>query len=620
MLAVAVLAVAVAGAVLIQSVPVSDFDAADGDVSSTEKVVSVTSGSTVVQYGSFDEAIASASSGSIVKLLSDVNSSGVTVEKDLTIDLDGKTITFTSKTGNYAFVVNSGSLSIENGTMIDQTNYGVTTDGHALICISGAGSDVTLDDLTMKAYNPNGGEKWHYVVRVLDGASLTLSNGCEIVPMDNTEEYTQDSDSGLVGIYIRGTPELRTILEINDSSILSTSYAISGNGNPCNPAQIGMTKNGNTEITINSGTIQSLYLPGIYNPQYGDVVINGGHIEGSSGIEIRSGTLSVYGGSIMSNSDSFQIGPNGNGPTSRGVGIVVTQHTTKQPIRVTVTGGAVSGCYGLYEATPQQNSVPERVSMSVTGGTITGFGYDAVYSQNKTSFITGGTFNSDVRINNYVADSVSVQEKSGLWYVGEVVDPTPVISGDDVVIPKVDSDEVSFVVVSTQDKATIQTEFSEGIALKVSVTNLASGAYTFSASKVNLPAAGKNVLKIDTPNVDVTSITVSVPIEVPSGHYVSSVKAYYYNEATGQKTYLSDVSYSGGMLSFTTDHNSYYGYEYSTSAVVYDDDDDYYPIVPVTPASTSSNDDDTKTIVACAAAAVAAALAVAFFLVDSRRP
>ncbi len=50
-----------------------------------------------------------------------------------------------------------------------------------------------------------------------------------------------------------------------------------------------------------------------------------------------------------------------------------------------------------------------------------------------------------------------------------------------------------------------------------------------------------------------------------------------------------------------------------------DDDDDYYPIVPVTPIDTS-DDSDTKTIVACAAAAVAAALAVAFFLVDSRRP
>ncbi len=59
---------------------------------------------------------------------------------------------------------------------------------------------------------------------------------------------------------------------------------------------------------------------------------------------------------------------------------------------------------------------------------------------------------------------------------------------------------------------------------------------------------------------------------------------------------------------------------WTTNFVPVPDDDDYYPVVPVTPASTSSNDDDTKTIVACAAAAVAAALAVAFFLVDSRRP
>ncbi len=84
---------------------------------------------------------------------------------------------------------------------------------------------------------------------------------------------------------------------------------------------------------------------------------------------------------------------------------------------------------------------------------------------------------------------------------------------------------------------------------------------------------------------------------------------------------VSDVpcTYSDGVVTFTTDHFSVFMISAVPSIVDYDDDD-YYPIVPVTPTQASGNDDDTKTIVACAAAAVAAALAVAFFLVDSRRP
>ena len=109
--------------------------------------------------------------------------------------------------------------------------------------------------------------------------------------------------------------------------------------------------------------------------------------------------------------------------------------------------------------------------------------------------------------------------------------------------------------------------------------------------------------------------TVSVP-------YVTDKKVKVIYVMDNGKTEDVDCTYVDGVVSFITTHFSLYSVsEYEEIIIIPDyDDDDYYPIVPVTPTSTSSGDDDIKTIVACAAVAVAAALAVAFFLVDSRRP
>ena len=111
------------------------------------------------------------------------------------------------------------------------------------------------------------------------------------------------------------------------------------------------------------------------------------------------------------------------------------------------------------------------------------------------------------------------------------------------------------------------------------------------------------------------SADITVNASIPNGYKA----LVYYIDDEGELVPVEVVSYTSSTVTFRTTHTTPFVVMAAANPVIYDDDD-YYPVVPVTPASSSSNDDDTKTIVACAAAAVAAALAVAFFLVDSRRP
>ena len=82
-----------------------------------------------------------------------------------------------------------------------------------------------------------------------------------------------------------------------------------------------------------------------------------------------------------------------------GAGIAVTQHTTKLPLKVNISGGTISGYTALYQSDPEDNGddALQKVTLNVTGGTFmtANGGTLAVYSENKNGFISGGRFSSD---------------------------------------------------------------------------------------------------------------------------------------------------------------------------------------------------------------------------------
>ena len=206
-----------------------------------------------------------------------------------------------------------------------------------------------------------------------------------------------------------GTTEPKAVLVVESGTLEADSFAISGNGNPDRI---------NTEITINGGKIIGKNAAAIFHPQLGTLIVNGGHIEGTTGIEMRSGNLEVNGGTIIGNGDE-KVAPNGSGSTVEGAGIAISQHTTKNEINVVINGGDVKGLSALVELTPETNPAPEKVAIEINAGNFEalGEGYDAVVSQNVSNFISGGSFNTDVE--EYMDDSLVSVEENGVFYVGE---------------------------------------------------------------------------------------------------------------------------------------------------------------------------------------------------------
>ena len=158
-------------------------------------------------------------------------------------------------------------------------------------------------------------------------------------------------------------------------------YGISGNG----------TRH-ETEVVINGGAITAANTgegTAIYHPQDGLLTVNGGTVSAPTGIEMRSGTLTVNAGAIKSTVSTFDEKGNGSGTTMTGVAVAVSQHVTDKDLKVVINGGTLTGPYALYEKDLQNDTGTK--ALEIKDGVFEG----QVYSKNCTAFIKGGTF-SDV--------------------------------------------------------------------------------------------------------------------------------------------------------------------------------------------------------------------------------
>ena len=195
-------------------------------------------------------------------------------------------------------------------------------------------------------------------------------------------------------------------LTINGGNIKGYNYGIMGNGN----------RNG-TAITVNGGTIEAGYCDndntGIFHPQNGTLTINDGNFTGyKSAVEMRSGTLTISGGTFKSTGSPAAAAANGNGNTITGAAIAVSQHTTNHELSVNIKGGTFEGVYAVYEEDKQDDNI-SGISMSVTGGTFNG----AVFTENCNTAITGGDF-SDPTACYYLGTDANVTVNMKEDYTG----------------------------------------------------------------------------------------------------------------------------------------------------------------------------------------------------------
>ncbi|MFR5888847.1 MAG: S-layer homology domain-containing protein [Oscillospiraceae bacterium] len=341
-------------------------------------VASVERGSDTLYYTDLAKAVAEIRSGETITLLDDITlSSTLTINTGaaFTIDLNGHDI----KATQCVIMVERGNVSFTGEGTIAETspNYGA-------INIKGSNDSgdvnyttVTVDkDVTLVAWAP---------VFITPNESSGVPNAYGVtVNIEGTLISKPDTsgDKGH-GIYINGQ-----IKHLNNAPVINVSGA-------------SVTSEGY----------------GIYAAGYATWSIEDSSITGKvTGVEIRAGVMNISGSSqIIGLGSPTTVEANGNGTTTCGAGIAVAQHTTGLPIELAISGGTISGYTALNESNPQKNgqSQLDKIEMSISGGefkTIKG-GKTAVRSEDKASFITGGSYDSSVA--EYVSESMKYELNNG---------------------------------------------------------------------------------------------------------------------------------------------------------------------------------------------------------------
>ena len=385
-------------------------------------------------YETLEEALLAAEAGDTITLHVDITTAAtITIGKAVTLDLNGHDVIGGSANGNFVMNIAAGGVTITNSTEEESIVQTGSAEIGALAIRSGLAEEVTIENITILIDDDRTSESgnivgiqlqsptlidnvtidisasYHLVLGILaaDGEA-TISNstftvrgkegsdaevhaihaqaGADIQLIDSAITATGNGTGVVfIGEYANGEEAISAgssafpTLTITDSTIVSDSFALAGNG-----ASHG------TVIEINNSTLTSELAAAIYHPQYGEMTIVNSNITGTSGIEVRAGIVTVTSGTITATGDPFASDPNGNGSTTDGAAIALVQHTTQLPTEVTVTGGTLNGIRAFYQANLQGNGAAalEKIAINLQGGTYNG----EVYSENKTGYITGGQY------------------------------------------------------------------------------------------------------------------------------------------------------------------------------------------------------------------------------------
>ena len=159
-------------------------------------------GNSVAAYATLAEAIAAANAGETVKLLADVTAD-VVINKNITLDLGGKTLTNTGA-GKATISVTGGTVTVKNGTVIGGTSY------YNIEVTKGSNANLTLEDVTATAGNTGSSmiDNWGTmtiksgtytgglnVVKSEEGSTLVINGG------KFTLEYATSGYTGVIFAY-----------------------------------------------------------------------------------------------------------------------------------------------------------------------------------------------------------------------------------------------------------------------------------------------------------------------------------------------------------------------------------------------------------------------------------
>ena len=389
-----------------------------GAMAEDDVVAAVTDSTGVTtDYQSLQVAFDSAQDGSVIKIVKDFSTGDriwISNDRNLTLDLNGKTVTSTI-TQQFINVKNVNAKL----TVIDSSydNSGrIVAVGNTAFFVYGGTLDIQSGTIESRCYwNSNGTLFGDFCVllygstdsNATDYTNFTLGSEARIVFIDETSDGTPIGNGYAVVVdqYQDGANKnLEAAYGVNVDIYGSTEHSIlyvQGN--------VKKTGENAPQFILHDGA----YIDGgIYAAGYAKWLIDGATVIGSTGMEIRAGELIVNDGSIITGTGTpTEVQPNGNGSTTDGVGLAIAQHTTKLPLNIVINGGEINGFTAFYQSNPQNNDQESinEVNITIYGGDFTAIngGTNSVYSENKTGFINGGSFSSPVV--EYVASDLNYE-------------------------------------------------------------------------------------------------------------------------------------------------------------------------------------------------------------------
>ena len=356
-----------------------------------------------VTYGftQLAHAINAAKDGETITLNKDVEASGVTINKSVTIDLGGNTLTTLGGlwARDMSLYQDPKTVTFKNGTIMGRTpNEDESAQAYALevgygftLVLEGVTVDYSVGDYGIQFATD--GVKVGDGTYVATGATATLTNS----------KVTAD----VAGVFLGGldpanngdTNGKQVTLKATDSEISGDTYGIVTNGTYTN-AEIDLT---DTNVTAKSGT--AIFAAA----QNSTTNVSGGEISGLTGIEVRAGSLIITDAAITATGE-YKVEANRSGTTVTGAAVAVSPHVTYQDVAVTINGGTFAATGTNGKSFAQVNTVKDdegyqevEIDLKVKDGEFK----NDVTAEDAANFIEKGKFSTALP-QSYLVEGSSV--------------------------------------------------------------------------------------------------------------------------------------------------------------------------------------------------------------------
>ena len=334
-------------------------------------------------YKTLAAAITAARSGNTVKLLMNVTvKSGIAVNKKMTLDLNGKTVT---GTGTNVFVVNA-ETTIKNGTIEKTGTNTAAVFAYDKLKFQNTTLTGVADGGPLLSVNYNGN------VTIDATSKISAKTGTDYYPAVFIKGQDDDGTTYDPVLNIYGTVECE-----KGTDAKYAMPAIQGNG----------TDRGTSHINIFDGALVKSDAVAMYLPQPCEVNITGGTVTGYCGIGIKSGTLNISGGVVSGTANDDVISDrhsSTNGINYDGSAIMIDSYIGYAgQVVINISGSAkVQSSYSTaIREIGNTESKTNMVALNITGGQVLGgSGKDAVLVRDTTASVvavSGGTFSSPVQ-------------------------------------------------------------------------------------------------------------------------------------------------------------------------------------------------------------------------------